>query len=150
MRSEDDENLLEQLENFFSGPDLTTAISDFAAEHGGEFHPLPEGAEHPLQWHERYLQYCGMIESKLEAFLQQHGTTTERLYAACRAGDGSHTCVEYLLASTEYLSFLQLMLDFGSLASYEIDEDDPLGLNQPLGGALESSLEPLEAASAVG
>ena len=43
--------LLEKLEDFFGGPDLTTAISDFAAAHGAEFHPLPEGAEHPLQWH---------------------------------------------------------------------------------------------------
>ena len=54
--------LLEKLEDFFGGPDLTTAISDFAAAHGAEFHLLPEGAEHPLQWHSRYLEYCGMIE----------------------------------------------------------------------------------------
>ena len=64
--------LLEKLEDFFGGPDLTTAISDFAAAHGAEFHPLPEGAEHPLQWHSRYLEYCGMIERQLEGFLQQH------------------------------------------------------------------------------
>ena len=102
--------LLEKLEDFFGGPDLTTAISDFAAAHGAEFHPLPEGAEHPLQWHSRYLEYCGMIERQLEGFLQQHGCTSERLYAACREGDASHTCIEYLLASTEYLAFLQLML----------------------------------------
>ena len=40
----DDETfaLLEKLEDFFGGPDLTTAISDFAAAHGAEFHPLPE------------------------------------------------------------------------------------------------------------
>ena len=100
--------LLEKLEDFFGGPDLTTAISDFAAAHGAEFHPLPEGAEHPLQWHSRYLEYCGMIERQLEGFLQQHGCTSERLYAACREGDASHTCIEYLLASTEYLAFLPL------------------------------------------
>ena len=147
--------LLEKLEDFFGGPDLTTAISDFAAAHGAEFHPLPEGAEHPLQWHSRYLEYCGMIERQLEGFLQQHGCTSERLYAACREGDASHTCIEYLLASTEYLAFLQLMLDFQGLSSYEIDEDDPLGLNvdlgggrfaAPLGGALDGPLEPEPAA----
>ena len=91
-----------------------------------------------------------MIERQLEGFLQQHGCTSERLYAACREGDASHTCIEYLLASTEYLAFLQLMLDFQGLSSYEIDEDDPLGLNvdlgggriaAPLGGALDGPLE---------
>ena len=66
--------LLEKLEDFFGGPDLTTAISDFAAAHGAEFPPLPAGAEHPLQWHTRYLEYCGMIERQLEGFLQQHGS----------------------------------------------------------------------------
>lgn len=115
---------LDLLEDFFCTPELTSAIAAFAEAHAHEVLPIAEGEEHPLRYQELYLAYTEMMEAKLEGFLREHDVTLEQLMLAAREGGGSHhTCIDYLLASTEYMAFLQLMLDFGTMGDYEIGDE---------------------------
>ena len=71
------------------------------------------------------MQYTAMLEAKLEAFLvENHSSVPELVARVAATSSKSHTCVDYLLASTEYTEFLNLMLDFGSLGQWDVDADD--------------------------
>mmetsp|Transcript_37940 Transcript_37940/g.100889 ORF Transcript_37940/g.100889 Transcript_37940/m.100889 type:complete len:105 (+) Transcript_37940:242-556(+) len=86
---------------------------------------IEESAEHPLRYHELYMQYTSMLEQKLEAFLVENASSVPELLARVAAASGqSHTCVDYLLASTEYSAFLNLMLDFSSLSQWDASVDE--------------------------
>ena len=55
-----------------------------------------------LRWHELYLQYTSLIEGKLESFLKEEGVPVAALLSAASGEtDGSYTCIDYLVASTE-------------------------------------------------
>ena len=115
---------LDLLEDFFCTPELTGAIAAFANEHAQEVLPIAEGEEHPLRYQELYLAYTQMMEERLEGFLRDNDVTLEQLMLAAReGGSGHHTCIDYLLASTEYMAFLQLMLDFTCMGDYEIGDE---------------------------
>lgn len=112
-------DILQKLEDFFSDPALTSSISDFASSHAAEIVPLALDAEHPLRYHELYLQYTAMIEQRLEAFLVEESSSVEQLVNLVASTPPDErvkfTCIDYLIASTEYAKFLELMFDFGSL-----------------------------------
>ena len=46
---------------------------------------------------------------------------------------GAYTCIDYLVACTEYSAFLQLMGDFCAMSSWDVDG----GADGALGGCLE-------------
>ena len=116
--------VLDLLEEAFVDPTVTGAINEFCVQHAAEFKPIGEGEEHPLEYHQVYLQYCDMLESKVEAFVAQQNVTVEDIIEAARhAPPGVHTCVDYLLASTEYESFLMLMLDFNAMNEYVCEDE---------------------------
>ena len=57
--------------------------------------------------------------------MAEHGFSEEDIViAALHAPPGVHTCIDYLLASTEYTAFLQLMGQFNSLADAVDDTND--------------------------
>mmetsp|Transcript_57175 Transcript_57175/g.124235 ORF Transcript_57175/g.124235 Transcript_57175/m.124235 type:complete len:101 (+) Transcript_57175:899-1201(+) len=79
--------------------------------------------EHPLRWNELYQEYVSMIESKLEEFLAAESIPIEDVIAAVSDSiQRQHTCIDYLLATTEYPSFLQLMQDFVSMQDWGCTE----------------------------
>ena len=86
-----------------------------------------------LRWHELYLQYTALIEGQLEAFLKEEGVPVAALLAAASGeASGAYTCIDYLVASTEYEAFLQLMGDFCAMSSWDAE-----GADGALGGCLE-------------
>ena len=116
--------VLDRLEEFFSDPSVTSAINDFCCAHAS-ITPLAEGAEHPLEYHTAFLEYAKLIEDQVAAFMAEHGFSEEDIViAALHAPPGVHTCIDYLLASTEYTAFLQLMGQFNSLADAVDDTND--------------------------
>ncbi len=119
-------DVLDQLEDFFADPMLTGAIASFAGDHCHEIVPLAEGESYPLRYHDLYLMYTTMLEEKLASFLEEHGVTLEQLEQAARQGSGAHTCIDYLLASTEFTAFLQLMHDFNSMSQWDVEDEGPL------------------------
>lgn len=89
------------------------------------------GAEHPLRYHELYMQYTAMIEQKLEALLAELSVSVQDLLErVAEASSGSNTCIDYLLASTEYSAFLNLMLDFESLNQWDVSADEQASLGE--------------------
>merc|ERR1712216_178863 len=116
--------VLDLLEEFFGEPTITSAISEFANEHAHKIKPIPDGEEHPILYHETYLAYTKMLEAKIEAFMHENEVELDDVLEAVRqAPRGSHTFVDYLLASTEYEAFLQLMDDFRMLSEWDAGDD---------------------------
>ena len=81
-----------------------------------------------------------LIETGLEEFLSKRNVTTDMFVEACReareSGDLSTASLDYLLASTEYESFVRLAQDFALMNAWvpEDGADDTFG-------ALEGGLE---------
>ena len=57
------------------------------------------------------------------------------LSAATSDDTGAYTCIDYLVASTEYDAFLQLMHDFSAMRSWDVGADGAPGVTP--GGCLE-------------
>uniref|UniRef100_A0A7S2E212 BART domain-containing protein n=1 Tax=Haptolina brevifila TaxID=156173 RepID=A0A7S2E212_9EUKA len=120
--------VLDLLEGFFSDPVITSAISDFANEHAHKIKPLAPGDEHPIFYHETYLAYTRMLEDKIEVFMADNEIELNDVLSAARsAPSGTHTFVDYVLASTEYRAFLELMDDFRHLSDWDVGEDADAG-----------------------
>eukprot|EP00742_Colponemidia_sp_Colp-10_P002907 GILJ01003104.1.p1 GENE.GILJ01003104.1~~GILJ01003104.1.p1 ORF type:complete len:166 (-),score=24.01 GILJ01003104.1:324-773(-) len=120
-----DTSLIHRLEDFCTAARFTSAIDDFISAHVDDF---DFGEEQKLIYYERYQEYIQLIERMLDEFLQNEGVTQDEVFALCskltEADPGSVTCVDYLLAVTEYEQFHQLMLDFKNLRNWEFDADD--------------------------
>ena len=109
--------VLDALEDFFSEPDFTSAINDFACMHAPTIVPLAEGEEHPIAYHAAFLEYQKLVEVNVETFLADNGyVENDIIVAALQAPPGVHTCIDYLMAATDYMAFLQLMSDFNQLS----------------------------------
>ena len=64
------------------------------------------------------LPTASQIEAMLDNFIERQGSSTQDVLAACVWAEQNSvdvTCIDYLLASTEYVSFLHLMCDFKKL-----------------------------------
>jgi hypothetical protein len=130
--------IVADLEEFFnSNQKLTSHIGDFFAESAGKLIIQDLDEEQSLENHQIYLRYCEIIENGLDEFLSERKVTTDVFVDACReareAGDTSTASLDYLLASTEYTTFLRLAQDFVQLHSWSEDAG--------IDGALEGSLE---------
>ena len=107
--------ILDLLEEAFSDPSVTTAISEFCFEHASSIQHV-EGEEHPLHYHDLFLQYTALLEGTIEAFLSDHNVSVDEIMDAARtAPAGVHTSITYFLASAEYPSFLRLMQDYAAM-----------------------------------
>uniref|UniRef100_A0A6V1NIC6 Cilia- and flagella-associated protein 36 n=1 Tax=Heterosigma akashiwo TaxID=2829 RepID=A0A6V1NIC6_HETAK len=110
------QDVLEKIELFFCSADYTSAIGDFMSEHVGTFTAFDLEQEQPLEYYSVFQQYQDLVEAKFEAFVKKEDVSTEVIYAVCRnlhsQDNGASTCIEYLLACTEYEYFLKLMYDF--------------------------------------
>ena len=134
--------IVRELEDFFNGNEaLTSKIGDFFAEHAAKLAVTKDiTEEQSLELHEVYLAYCELIETGLEEFLSKRNVTTDMFVEACReareSGDLSTASLDYLLASTEYESFVRLAQDFALMNAWvpEDGADDTFG-------ALEGGLE---------
>jgi len=73
--------------------------------------------------HQLFTEYTKLVEGLLQNFLESQGVTAEDVYETCRrfqqSGDtSSMVCIDYLVASTEYESFMQLAYDHCQLCNY--------------------------------
>ena len=63
------------------------------------------------------------IEAMLDNFIEREGSSTQDVLAACVWAEQNSvdvTCIDYLLASTEYVSFLHLMCDFKKMQEVRV------------------------------
>ena len=73
--------------------------------------------------HDIYTKYTALVERLLQEFVTSKDLSVDQVYDACKresesADAGSFLCLDYLLASTEYDSFMQLAYDHVQIASY--------------------------------
>merc|ERR1711924_180583 len=119
------DDVLSLLEEFFSQPAFTTAVSDFAAQHATRLSVKSVSEEQPLDAHAMFQEYTTMIEQLVTDFLAEAGLTPAEFVQAVQNADPRvNSCVDYLLASTEYPAFLQLMSDFSSMSQFDAAVDE--------------------------
>ena len=82
--------------------------------------------------HDIFRQYTEMVEGQLQKFMEDEGLSPDDIYAACNSAMTSPearslTCLDYLMASTEYDSFIDLAFDHAcmlGMAGSDGDDDD--------------------------
>ncbi|EFJ43463.1 hypothetical protein VOLCADRAFT_106791 [Volvox carteri f. nagariensis] len=92
-----------------------------------EFVPLEE--EQPLQNFDIFKLYATLVERQLEDFILSEGLTVKDVCDACTTAQNaeSHThlaAIDYLVASTDYESFMQLAYDHYVVANFGSDMED--------------------------
>ena len=109
--------LFDRIEIFFCLPSFTTAVGDFTRQKVDAFHFTDELTdEQPMSNHDIFQQYTLLVEAQLEAFLEGEGISAQQLQDAILEQQespdaGASTCLDYLLATTTFESFFQLMAD---------------------------------------
>eukprot|EP00193_Tetraselmis_chui_P001496 CAMPEP_0177762140 /NCGR_PEP_ID=MMETSP0491_2-20121128/6182_1 /TAXON_ID=63592 /ORGANISM="Tetraselmis chuii, Strain PLY429" /LENGTH=158 /DNA_ID=CAMNT_0019278167 /DNA_START=69 /DNA_END=545 /DNA_ORIENTATION=+ len=116
-------DLVLALEDFFSGAEFTTAVGDFMSANVAELEFKDLDGEQPLKNYDLFKKYNSMIESLLGKFLEENKLEVGAVYEACKQGRESgdataNVCIDYLLACTEYESFMELAYDHQQLSSY--------------------------------
>mmetsp|Transcript_24330 Transcript_24330/g.35387 ORF Transcript_24330/g.35387 Transcript_24330/m.35387 type:complete len:160 (-) Transcript_24330:56-535(-) len=118
--------LLSKIEEFFSSPEYTNALGDFINESLPVFSFFDPEVEQPLEYYEVFQKYQKMTEEMFEGFISEQGIEINEVYEVCRTlcqqDDGASTCIDYLLASTEYEHFLKLVYDFYCMRNLEDGE----------------------------
>ena len=74
------------------------------------------------------MAYQEMIEKEMCSFAAQKGIEEEKIINLCKPSecDGEYcelACIEYVLAMTEYSSFMQLVADHRSCQQWEYGEE---------------------------
>eukprot|EP00966_Prymnesium_polylepis_P308179 7121525-Prymnesium_polylepis.2 len=126
--------LLTKLEDFIAGDAFKCTIDRFAEEHAHKFKPLTSEDEYPLHYQTLHLQFEATLELALEGFLAEHSASVAdlvQLVTRSKEHGDSLQCIDTLLASTEFDSFLELMLDykFGLVAEREVTPGSVLAVD---------------------
>jgi len=120
--------LLEKLEYFFSDPEFTDALRSFFEENQEKFQFVDVGMEQPISNYDLYLKYTKRIEDLLEDFLAKNQVTHEDIINICMEekleGNASSYCLDYIIASTEYEAFIQMMNDFNAMCTFDVGDDE--------------------------
>lgn len=126
-------DILMKLEEFFSSPSFTTAIGNFLGRETPNFTSgFDLSAEQPLAYYDVYHKYQKLVESTVDEFLGKEGVTSEALFTLienCQRSSaaGALTCLDYMIASTEYDHFLRLVADFACMDQWGTDEETAPG-----------------------
>ncbi len=116
--------VVDRLEGFFLGPEMTGALGEFFASERAQALDLDSpGGEQPLGNFEAFRAYSQLLEQLLERFLRECELGEEALFAALLAvreeqeGGSFYTCIDYVLAAADYEAFLLLAADWVALAA---------------------------------
>ncbi len=96
-----------------------------------------------MEYYQLYERYQLLVESSVEAFLGREGTNAEELirvltdFQSCGSSD-SVTCIDYMLATTSYRHFLDLVSDFKAIDQWGADDETATG--ELLGGLEDEAL----------
>ena len=125
--------VVDRLEWFFLGPEMTGALGEFFISERAQALDL-EALEQPLSNFETFRAYSQLLEELLEDYLHENGLGEEALFAslqAVREVDGQegnfYTCIDYVLAAADYEAFLLLAADWVALDAGADAGDDGAG-----------------------
>eukprot|EP00899_Mesostigma_viride_P019051 jgi/Mesvir1/27147/Mv20815-RA.1 len=119
--------LLGKLEDFFCSPAFTTPVGGFFKDNNTKLKLVPLQDEQPHENYAVFKEYADLVEKKLEEFLAENGVTAQQLYEDCSAHrelakSGTQaplTCLDYLIAATQYEMFMNLAHDFIQMDSWD-------------------------------
>ncbi len=79
--------IVQRVMEFAMSSDFEQSFEDFAKENAGAFEcilDMEPGYEHPMEWHQIYLDYLKTFESKLEKFIEKIGYSLAEFYKDCQ------------------------------------------------------------------
>ena len=115
--SASEDSLVARMMEYCQSASFTRAMGAFAEQHASKFHPQDTGAEQPHEWYQLYQAYEALVSERLEDFLAAEGVTAYTAFEACAAAKAAGDArfggfLDYLVASSEYTAFVELMRDF--------------------------------------
>eukprot|EP00798_Chlamydomonas_sp_ICE-L_P013406 gene13408-19257_t len=115
--------------DFFGSPGFTSALGEFLGKYSCELEYKDFAEDQPLKNHDIYQKYTDLVEQGLQKFMLDGGLKQEAVIEACQkaqeSGDRTWlTCIDYLLASTEYESFMELAYDHYEMIRGQYEEDE--------------------------
>ena len=121
---EKDASTVALLEDHVSSPEFTNFLQEFIDKYAESFE---EKEEHDLEYYEIYKEYVKMIEGQLEKFLAANGLEEEAVFASCSRVQEMDaqclSCIDYLVASSEYTEFIQMMLQYKHARNWVCETD---------------------------
>jgi len=128
--NESEGTLLQRVMQFCIGNAFERDFEEFAEKNKEVFLKsldMDEKAEHPLEFHDVYLDYLRKFESKIERFIESTGCSTNEFYSRARelletdqsedVDSAVRFFLEALLATSEYENFVSLMK--GEMVKYK-------------------------------
>ncbi|CDW79158.1 UNKNOWN [Stylonychia lemnae] len=117
--------LVGKLEDYCSSGEFTQIMQEFGELHCMKFEATEE---QDLDCYTIYQEYCKLLDNKLEEFLKNEGIRAEDMYKSCQRvqqmESGSLMCLEWILASTDYIEFVLMMLQFREAKEWANDEEE--------------------------
>ena len=115
--SASEDSLVARMMEYCQSASFTRAMGAFAEQHASKFYPQDTGAEQPHEWYQLYQAYEALVSERLDDFLAAEGVTACAAFEACAAAKAAGDArfggfLDYLVASTEYTAFVELMRDF--------------------------------------
>ena len=151
--SKDMKDIVDKVMHFATSSDFEYAFERFAEENQKAFVPMmfsmgPED-EHPLAWHEVYLDYLHTFEGKIERFIESNGYKINDFYDQAREileddevfGE-ARFFLEALLATSEYEYFVFLIKsEMQKYKPNDVDAITPVNVDDIAGEKTESKEE---------
>jgi hypothetical protein len=114
-----DEDFMRKVQAFCMSNDIEQEFESFAKSHAHVFASamgMKEGDEHPLQFHQAYLEYLEIFEKKIENYIISEGYTMKDFFKNAKyildGGDATRSqrfFLETLMGISEYDQFFMLM-----------------------------------------
>lgn len=132
----ENKRVLQLVMEFAMSENFEKDFEDFAASHKDSFLKIlimDEGAEHPMEWHDIYMDYLRTFEGKIERFISSKGFEITDFYEECKTiledddavfGE-TRFFLEALLATSEYQTFISLMKGEMLQFAAELDNLEP-------------------------
>lgn len=115
--------VLISLEQFLTEPEFMCEIETLLSTN---LHLFDDG-EQSIQCYEVFQQFTGLLDKKLQTFIQNTGATEEGVFANCKnlyeQDPGALTCFEYIIAALDYKDFLEMMLTRREIQNWRSEEE---------------------------
>jgi hypothetical protein len=112
-------SLIEKVRDFCESNTFEGEFEEFARQHQDLFMKLltmERGDEHPVEFYDVYNRYLSIFEGRIERFVTQLGFVPKDFFDECKGVledddvvGSERFFIEFLLASSEYDSFIMLM-----------------------------------------
>ena len=134
-KQDDRKKIVQLVMEFAMSENFEQDFEDFAASHKSSFIKIlvmDTNAEHPMEWHEIYMEYLRTFEGKIERFIASVGFEINDFYEECKiiledtknVSGEARFFLEALMATSEYQTFITLMKGEMVQFMHELEDDE--------------------------